>query len=97
MECGQPRLKIHNCIKTTFYGLKLKSNNPINYFEYPHVKDNLGCIFSVKLNNGKMFNTYVYPTNILYADIHDMYGQQAVFLFAPFNYKSTVWKEYNQN
>lgn len=59
--------------------------------------DNLGCIFSVKLNNGKMFNTYVYPANILYVDIHDMYGQQAVFLFAAFNYKSTVWKEYNQS
>lgn len=97
MECGQPRLKIHNCIKTTFCGLKLKSNNPINYFEYPHVKDNLGCIFLVKFNNGKRFNSYVYPVHILYADIHDMYGQQVVFLFASFNYKSTVWKEYNQN
>lgn len=44
-----------------------------------------------------MFNTYVYPANILYVDIHDMYDQQAVFLFAAFNYKSTVWKEYSQN
>lgn len=47
-------------------------------------------------NIGKMSNTQAQPVHVLYADICDA-GQQAVFLFASFNYKVTSWKEYNQN